>query len=650
MVWHEEEKIKTSSWNFTYLFIIMIVLFVWLAVALVGLQIVEGGEYSQTSAANSVVLSYKYPNRGVILDRNGEILAENVAANNLYLVLDDYYTKEGVDKEKVSEAAEQIVAVIGDQWRTQIEDQDTESLAAWLVDQMQKSLDKREEDMTVELLSEVLISEDVDNETTIKLKSLSDTVEGLAVREGSKRNYPGGHEFTHILGYTSIVTAEDLDELDYLDYDEFVARNGYNDIVGRLGVEKVYDEQLIGERGLIALEIDGYGNVVTDTSHELQPVNSGKNLYLTIDSKAQKKMVEVIDAGVEKYNATGGAGIIQDIKTGELLVLSTFPTYDNNQFIGGISQADYDKLLNDKRLPLLDRPIGAQFPPGSTFKTIAAAAALDAGVIDLDTIYVSRTGYTFSNGAPFQEYRNNSYGSLNIIDAIARSSNIFFCETIRDWSINELVPYYEKFGIGDYTGVDLYGEQPGRLPSPAHKKELANTPGVTWLDEIWYPEGDSCNTVIGQGIGLVTPLQMSNWIAAIANGGTLTTPHVGMKFKDADGSEEMLEFKPIRADFISDEALETTRYAMRQAVAGPKKSISALTDAKVAVAAKTGTAEFGAINSKGQYEHAHGWVTGFFPYDDPKYAFVILLEDGGESFYAAQMAREYIDWMVSEGY
>lgn len=643
MVWHEKEKIGTSSWNYTYLFVVMVLLFLWLAVTLVGLQIVEGGEYSKTSAANSVVLSYKYPNRGIILDRKGEVLAENVPANNLVIMLDDLYDEGEIDRERLGKVAGEIEKVVGESWRTESRSEllPNGSLADWII----KEVDQAWEDDKV-ILGELLIIEDLDNNSTIKLKAISSTFPEISVREGNKRSYPAGLQFTHLLGYTSIVTAEDLDQLKYLGYEEFVARNGYKDTVGRLGLEKVYDKELIGKRGLVAVEIDGYGNIVTDTNHELEPVRSGRNLQLSIDADAQRKMYEVLEAGVAEYGATGAAGIVQDVETGEIIVLASYPSYDNNLFIGGISHAEYGKLLDDSRLPLLDRPIAAQFPPGSTFKTIIAAAALDAKEVNLNTIYVSRAGYTFSNGAPFQEYRNNSYGSLNIVDAIARSSNIYFCEVIRNWDINELVKYYENFGIGTKTGVDLYGELPGRLPSPANKKQLANTPGITWLDEIWYPEGDGCNTVIGQGITLVTPLQMSNWIATIANGGTVNTPHVGLKLIDSNGTEELISYKPVREGFISESALSTTRHAMREAVAGPKRSIGALTDAKIPVAAKTGTAEFGRLNEKGQYEHAHAWVTGFFPYDDPKYSFVILLEDGGESFYAAQLAREYIDWMV----
>jgi penicillin-binding protein 2 len=294
---------------------------------------------------------------------------------------------------------------------------------------------------------------------------------------------------------------------------------------------------------------------------------------------------------------------------------------------------------------LLNRAIAAQVPPGSTFKTLVAIAALDAGAITKDTVYVSRRGYTFSSGAPFQDYRNMAYGPLNLIDAISVSSNIYFCELIRNWDMNELVPYLEAFGIGSYTGIDIPGEAQGRVPSPENKMALANTTSP-WLDPVWYPEGDSCNSVIGQGITLVTPLQMANWTSAIANEGTLHTPRVGDYLLDEDGKRETLGSDPTPLGF--GDAIRTVKEGMWSAVNGPRATIRTLSGLGVEVAAKTGTAEFGALSKDGTYEHTHAWTTSFFPYDDPKYTMTIFLEDGGESINAVRIARQMVEWLVKE--
>jgi penicillin-binding protein 2 len=370
---------------------------------------------------------------------------------------------------------------------------------------------------------------------------------------------------------------------------------------------------------------------------------------MSIDLEVQNRMYEMIEEAVSENGATGASLVIEDVNNGEILSMISYPGYDSNSFIGGISEKEYGQLLESERIPLLNRSIAAQIPPGSTFKTLIASAALDAGAITTSTIYTSRRGYTFSSGAPFQEFQNHAYGNLNVIEAIARSSNIYFCELIRDWDIDALVPYLKAFGVGQYTNIDLPGEMPGRLPSPENKEYLANH-GSTWLDPIWYPEGDGCNSVIGQGITLVTPIQIANWTAAIANGGTLHTPHVLQKSVSEDGQEEVIEYEPLNEDFISSEALEIVRKGMWSVVHSSIGSAKILRNVGEEVALKTGTAEFGALNEDGEYEHTHAWISGFYPYQDPKYSFVIFFEDGGLSFDSLPYAKEILSWLINMGY
>lgn len=643
MVYKIGKDRKINQWNFVYTFVLTCGLFFLLITSLVDLQLVRGSEFESRSRNNQINLSYIYPNRGVIYDRNGVKLAENIPATNLYINLGSFFDEASnpEQEERLSALTEKLEKIIGSSWvNAVVEDAPNDTLINYI-----KYLSNKNDSP----LGEALIASDLGNEETIKLKSLSTQYPEIKLEEGSKRFYPKGKAFAHLLGYVSIVTADDLDNLDYLGYQDFVAGNGYNDIIGRTGIEKVYNKDILGTKGIKAVEVDSNSNVTSDAEKVIEEVQSGSSLILSIDSDSQIKMYDLLADGVKKHGATGGAAVIEDVNSGEIIVLATFPSYDNNDFVGGISQKAYDKLNQDKSNPLLNRAISAQLPPGSTFKTIAAVGALDSKAIDLNTVYVSRSGYTFSNGAPFQEYHGNSYGSLTVRDAISVSSNIFFCETIRNWDINELADYYEKFGIGSFTGIDLDGEAKGRLPSPKNKQALSQIPGVTWLEPIWYPEGDGCNTVIGQGITLVTPVQMSNWIAAIANGGTLNTPHLAIEMRSPVGEVQDLATKPKGKNISSKDAIKAVREGMRLAVAGPRRSIFPLSDSKTDVAAKTGTAEFGALNEKGQYEHTHAWVTGFFPYEKPKYSFSLLLEDGGESYRSAEIMRQFIDWFVEEG-
>lgn len=621
-------KERPGRWRFLYAFVAFFLLFALMAMSVIKLQVVEGEEYAARSVNNQLRIRTLYPNRGVILDRNGVKVAENVASYNVFVTSEKYYNKnkDKVDEEKLRSAAEKLQALLGDKWQEKVLKYGEDYKSVY--DKIAEYLHKYGAYMEA-----IIIATDIDDQTAINVKAASNDLQGIYVDDSTKREYPMKDVFAHVLGYTSKVSAEDLVEKDYIDA---------NDFIGKSGVEMTYDKDLIGSKGQTAVEVDARFNVASDLSKEIAKPVSGKTLVLTIDSTMQQKMYDALKQYVDKQNAGGAAGILENIKTGEILAIGSYPSYDNNMFVGGISQSEYDVLLNDPKLPLFNRAITSQQPPGSIFKTLVASSALDAGALSTSTVYTSTSNYAFSNGARFPDYRNNAYGPMTVIQGLEYSSNIFFCETIRHWDMDSLVPYLDKFGIGKLSGIDIPGEADGRLPSPENKIWLAKN-GATWLDAIWYPEGDSCNSVIGQGITLVTPIQAANWAAAIANGGTLQHPHVAQKLVAADGSEEVLKFEPLVTNIVSDNALATVRAGMRQAVLGPKRFIWPLDWPKYQVAAKTGTAEFGRLNANGEYEHTHAWVIGFYPYDDPQYSFAFFIEDGGSSSNAAQAARAFFD-------
>jgi penicillin-binding protein 2 len=629
---HTGSSGEISAWDFLYILLLSLVLFSILFFSLARLQIVQGDEMSQRSQQNSIRVTSIPAYRGIIFDRDGNKVVENTPAVNVYLNIDVYLDEEmQINEGKLKETTVFLEEILKNKW----EDVEEENVQYSSIYEKVVSIYD-----TDPYFSNILIARDIDNDVAIKIKSNKEILEGVVLEDESKRRYIYPDQFAHILGYVGQASVEDVEKYDYV---------SSNDIVGKVGIEKYYNELLAGKNGQMATEVNALGHSITGTSYTISPQVSGQSLYTTIDLEVQKKMYEMVEDAVHENGANGAALIIEDVNNGEILSMISYPGYNSNQFIGGISQSEYDKLLNDPRIPLLNRPIAAQVPPGSTFKTLVAASALDAGAITESTRYVSRHGYTFSNGAPFQEFQNHAYGSLNVVQGIARSSNIYFCETIRNWDIDELVPYLEDFGIGQYTGIDIPGEMPGRLPSPENKIFLAEH-GATWLDPIWYPEGDGCNTVIGQGITLVTPLQMVNWISAIANGGTLHTPHIAQKSVSEQGEENIFEFEPLNEDFISKKALETVREGMWSVVHSDIGSAKILRNVGEEIAIKTGTAEFGALNEKGEYEHSHVWITGFYPYKDPKYAFVLFFEDGGLSFDSLPHAKNILSWLISSGY
>ena len=618
-------------WNYLLVFLLFLFLLGVLIFELSSLQIVEGEEMLIKSENNQVRIRKIPAYRGVVFDQNGKQLAINEAAMNIYLTLEHYLDDEGlIDTELVEETSDTLEGILKGSWEHSSEEGSKEFQTI-----SEKIYSVHSESP---YFSEILIARDIDDNVAIKIKAIREDLPGVYIDSGSKRFYPQREILSHVLGYTGTVSLEDISELDYV---------SPTDVIGRTGLEREYDEYLIGQAGEIAWEVDAVGRTISKKGYVIKEPVSGKNLYLTIDLEVQKQLYEVLKKGAKEYGAAGGAAVIQDPSTGGIIAIVSYPGYDDNLFVGGISSLEYSKLINDAGNPLLNRAIAAQMPPGSTFKTLVAIAGLDSGAITKNTVYVSRRGYTFSSGAPFQDYRNSAYGALDLIDAISVSSNIYFCELIRNWDMNKLVPYLEAFGIGSYTGIDIPGEAPGRLPSPENKLALANTTNP-WLDPVWYPEGDSCNSVIGQGITLVTPLQMVNWFSAIANEGILQTPHVGDYFLDENGDRKTLEYKPIRTEVADKEAIETVKEGMWSAVNGPRATIRTLDGLSIEVAAKTGTAEFGALNKDGTYENTHAWATSFFPYDKPKYTMTIFLEDGGESINAVRVSREMIEWMIKQ--
>jgi penicillin-binding protein 2 len=616
-------------WNYLLIILLFFVFFSLLILELSSLQIAKGNEMLLKSENNQIKVRKIPAYRGVMFDKNGKQLVTNESSMSVFLSLEHYLDEEGyIDTQMVEESSDTLGGILGDSWARGSVDglSEYESISEKIYSMHKESL----------FFTEILIASDINNDIAIKIKSNAEKLPGVYIDSGNKRKYPEVDILSHVIGYTGTVSAEDLDRLDYVQP---------TDVIGRAGLERKYDKDLLGEYGEIAWEVDAVGRTISKEGYIIKEAVSGKNLYLTIDLDIQRKLYEVLKEGVQEYKAQGGSAIIQDPNTGEIIAIVSYPGYDNNLFVGGISSTEYSALLNNPSNPLMNRAIAAQMPPGSTFKTIVAVAGLDSGAITKNTKYVSRRGYTFSSGAPFQDYRNTAYGVLNLIDAISVSSNIYFCELIRNWDMDKLVPYLEKFGIGSYTGIDIPGEAPGRLPSPANKIALANTVSP-WLDPVWYPEGDSCNSVIGQGITLVTPLQMANWISAIANEGTLNTPHVADYFLNEKKERETLNFEPIYTEIASKDSLRTVKQGMWSAVNGPKATIRTLSGMKIEVAAKTGTAEFGKLNKDGVYENTHAWATGFFPYDNPQYTFTIFLEDGGESINAVKVARKMIEWMI----
>jgi len=464
----------------------------------------------------------------------------------------------------------------------------------------------------------------------IALQVLSSPQNGIELGEVIGRFYPYRDIFSHMLGYTGILSSADKEARPYLTNIS---------IVGKSGLEYQYDDILRGVNGAVITSQDALGKTLTETTSKKESIH-GSDLILSINSIDQQRLYEKVKKYVDKYSTKGGSAVIVNVNSGAIKALVSYPSYDNNLFSQGISTIEYKKLIDNPQTPLLYRPIGAQEPPGSTFKTVVGSAALQTNAITQKTIFNATGTITLAGGTKFQDYRKKVHGNLDVKSALTVSSNIFFCKTMLAMGIEPFLPIAKEFHIGEETGIDIPGEAKGRLPSPENKIWLAKN-GAYWLDPIWYPEGDACNSAIGQGITLATPLQMAMATSVIANGGTYYQPRIVAQLKDTTENIQEISPKILNQGFISPENLTAIREGMRMGVTGARGIISSLRNAPISVAAKTGTAEFG-VKDRNGYLTSHAWIIGFYPYEKPEYAFAILLEGGDDSSRATALIKEFL--------
>lgn len=593
--------------RFPAIYLMTAILFGILFLKLINLQIVEGNEnlfLSSTIKTSKVII--RAP-RGLIYDRNNNLLVVNKPSFKLVLDLSQLPCEREKD----------VIFVL-----SQILGVQEEDLWNDFINRVYKEDDKRIS------ISQITLLNNISRDQMVSISSRSEELPGIFVEISTTREYVGGEMFAHIVGYVREISVSELISSDY----------SVGDVIGSVGLEQYYDSTLRGVNGKRIVETDRDDITV----RELIPVEAlpGESIQVSIDSKMQEKMVEVLESGIEKNNADGGAAVIVDVTNGEVLSLVSLPAYNPNDIVKGLSLNEYLKLSEDLSLPLYNRVVSMAQPPGSTFKTIVASAALQEGVINSSTIFESKGCMELSEGYEFCEVGKASLGKLTIYQGLARSSNVYFCNTMLGLGINNLNKYTDDFGLGQNTGIDLPSEQPGVVSSKEVKEVLQG--------EQWY-FGDSCNTAIGQGLMKVTPIQMVSWVSAIANGGKVYKPHLVVAVMNEEGQiKEKIESEVIHTLPIDSSNLDIVKEGMYLVVNDPWGSGFSLRGIKSDPAAKTGSAEaYRKVN--GRYEkQGHSWVSGFFPYGNPRYAFVVYLEFGGWGFRSAEVMRDFFEWYDTE--
>jgi len=565
------------------------------------------GEFYRARAEANLSQTYVLPApRGIIYDVNGEELVSNIPVFMALLDLGEFLRSN----ENQNDIIAGVSTVIG-----------TEESKIW---------EKIENDNSSFIRGAVVLSADLSGDQLIKLQSM--TLPAISILPGFKRDYKDGEIFSSIVGYTGFADADDLMRFPDL---------GIRDLVGKTGVESFYNDVLLGQSGKLVKIRDSLGNILEEQEGEEPEI--GDDVHLTIDADFQRYFYNRLQDGLRSLGRSSGAGIALDPQSGKVLALISLPSFDSNVFSDPGRSEDRIDLLNSPLKPLFNRVVSGLYSPGSTIKPLDALAALAEGVITPDQKIFSPGFLDIPN--PYNPDQPTRYldwryqGYVDLSGAIAQSSNVYFYivggglppgadvkeisggAQIGGLGIDKLNDWWSKFNLGSPLGIDIPGERGGFLPNEENSER----------DRGWLL-GDTYNVSIGQGDLLVTPLQIVNYISAIANGGKVYEPFIS-------------ELK--KSDIISDfsylsSSIEEVKKGMEESVSSNLGTAHLLDSLPFRVAGKTGSAQ----TNNNTRENA--FFVGYAPADDPEIAILILVENSKEgSLNTIPIARDVLDWYYS---
>lgn len=564
------------------------------------LHIAHGNELTKQAQENHIKTVWQKSPRGIIYDVEKRPLVSNASSFNLVAIPAEL-PKDIEEQEKVITLIQQVFKKDRAETLGLFENADRFSY------------------QPIPLVSNIT------REELIELQGKIENVPGIRVEESFIRNYIHANYLSHVLGYIGLISEEERSQnYEYL----------LTDLVGKDGIEQQYDDYLHGSYGKTEYEINAQGREERELSTS-NPLPGG-NIVLYLDLELQKKITDVMQDTLNRKGLTGGAAVAIDPKSGGVLALQSFPTYDSNVFSKRLTQEDVDMLFRNETRPLYNRAIAGLYPPGSTIKPFIATGGLEEKVIDENTIIVS-TEYISVGAQRFHDFR--AYGPVNVVKALAVSSNVFFYTLGGGYGnqeglgIDRIKQYLSKFNLAGPFGIDLPGESQGIIPDPEWKREERK--------EGWYI-GDTYNTSIGQGFVSVSPLSLAMATASIANNGVLLKPRLLKAVANENlESIETTEIGIIDKSFVSQESLDIVRRGMRESVLSGYNQT--LKDLPVSVAGKTGTAQ----NIPGKTEHS--WYTVFAPYEDPEIVLTFIVEHGGlGTDTVVPIAKEVLRWYFEE--
>ena len=580
------------------------ILFVLLTAGLVYTQILRFPYYSRLSRDNAIrIIPIEGP-RGTMFDRNGVPLVNDRISFNVAVVYQELRNREKLIR-----------------------------LLTGLLNIPRRDVEDAIERSSGRPYAPVNIAEDIDKEKAFMLEEESFDIRGLVVQTKSVRDYIYKNTGSHIFGYLSEISEQELE-----------SKKGYGyrakDLVGRDGLEKYYDEYLEGADGGIQIQVDNKGRQVGVLGYK-EP-QKGKDLYLTIDINLQKFCDHILEG-------KAGAIVVMDSNTGEILALSSSPSYDPNIFVKPEESAKRLKLIKDKAwYPLLNRAISGIYPPGSVFKVVVASAALQLKKISTGTCFNCTGTYTLGRSR-FRCWKDGGHGQQNVTDALMNSCNIFFYNTGRALGADNIEEFARLFGFGKKTGIDLPDEASGIVPGRIWKKMYRN--------QMWY-EGDTINYAIGQGYILVTPLQILEMMSVMANKGAIVRPYIVKRIGSKDAA--VVERHKI---WLNDSVINTVREGLYKVINSENGTGKRARAEGISEGGKTGTAQ----NPLGR---THAWFAGFAPFDpstkaqdqsllnevrrgidNAKICIVVFLEHGGKGgLEPSEMAKEIFMEAKKTGY
>jgi|YNPMSStandDraft_2_1061718.scaffolds.fasta_scaffold00015_32 penicillin-binding protein 2 len=575
-----EFKIK-----YIFFTILIILVFLVYTIKLFSIQIISNYNYSIKSSKNLEIYEYITPLRGEMFDRNGNLIVTNNPSFNIY------FTKKSTN---INYILNQLLLI--------------SKLLELNIDEIINKFNKSSNGQKIYL------------KYGINIDSLSYILENYFLFPDIKwedsflRYYTYSAIYFHSIGYIGEVDDKELKNLSSKDYKA-------GDLIGKIGLEKYYDEFLRGKKGLKILKTNAKGEIIDEIIKE-EPI-PGLSLHLSFDNRIQKAAKELIS----NYR---GSVIVQNIKTGEIIAMVSNPSVDPNLFIQGISKNKFQELLNDPNTPLLFRAISSEYPASSIFKLLISIGILNEKSMNPNDKILC-TGQTQLGNRIFKCH--SVHGYENLFEAIRDSCNVYFYNAASRLGINNIIKYSNLFGLGEITEIDLTGEKTGFLPTPEWK--------INKIGEPWF-EGDTYNMGIGQGYLLVTVLQINMLTALIANNGINYRPHILIKAVDPK-TKEIKEFYKIsifKNIDLPNEIWVFIKNAMKEVV----KSGTAWwggTTSKVEIAGKTGTAQ--------NLGDDHSWFTCFGPVDNPEYVITVMLENAGfGSVAAAPVAAILFDMLYSD--